>query len=128
MNKKALYTLEFNKIQERLVSLASSNGGKAILSKLKVETDINIINNNLEETNDALSRIYQKGCPDFSKVRSIKDSLMRLKMGSSLNARELLNISDILSLAKHIKDFYEYRDDSLQPRIDSLDPVTSLNN
>ena len=128
MNSKALYTLEFNKILDRLVECASSDGGKSILKKLKVETDINKINDNLDETNDALSRIYQKGAVDFSKVKDIRDSLIRLKVGSSLNARELLNISDILSVSAHIKNYYEYKEDSIQPRIDSLDPVTSLNN
>ena len=128
MNKKAIYTLEFNKIQEQLVDKASSEGAKAILRKLKIETDINLINEKLDETNDALSRIYQKGSLDFSKVKNIKDSLLRLKMGSSLNTRELLNISDILSLAKQIKDYYEYKEDTLQPSIDALEEATSLNN
>lgn len=128
MNKKAIYTLEFNKIQEQLVAKASSEGAKAILRKLKIETDINIINEKLDETNDALSRIFQKGSLDFSKVRDIRDSLLRLKMGSSLNTRELLNISDILTLSKQIKEYYEYKEDSLQPSIDALEEATSLNN
>ncbi|SEF52897.1 endonuclease MutS2 [Lachnospira multipara] len=128
MNKKAIYTLEFNKIQEQLVTKASSEGAKAILRKLKIETDINIINEKLDETNDALSRIFQKGSLDFSKVRDIRDSLLRLKMGSSLNTRELLNISDILTLSKQIKEYYEYKEDSLQPSIDALEEATSLNN
>jgi DNA mismatch repair protein MutS2 len=128
LNKKAIYTLEFNKIQEQLVAKASSEGAKAILRKLKIETDINIINEKLDETNDALSRIFQKGSLDFSKVRDIRDSLLRLKMGSSLNTRELLNISDILTLSKQIKEYYEYKEDSLQPSIDALEEATSLNN
>lgn len=128
MNNKSLSTLEYNKIISRLVSFACSDGAKQILHKLEPMTDIDKINTALDYTNDALTRVYQKGSVDFSRIKDIRGSLARLKVGSSLNALELLNISMLLECAAHIKGYYEQRADSIQPLIDMLDPVTLLNN
>lgn len=128
MNNKSLSTLEYNKIISRLVSFACSDGAKQILHKLEPMTDIDKINTALDYTNDALTRVYQKGSVDFSRIKDIMGSIARLKVGSSLNALELLNISMLLECAAHIKGYYEQRADSIQPLIDMLDPVTLLNN
>ena len=128
MNNKSLSTLEYNKIISRLVSFACSDGAKQILHKLEPMTDIDKINTGLDYTNDALTRVYQKGSVDFSRIKDIRGSIARLKVGSSLNALELLNISMLLECAAHIKGYYEQRADSIQPLIDMLDPVTLLNN
>lgn len=128
MNNKSLSTLEYNKIISRLVSFACSDGAKQILHKLEPMTDIDKINTTLDYTNDALTRVYQKGSVDFSRIKDIRGSIARLKVGSSLNALELLNISMLLECAAHIKGYYEQRADSIQPLIDMLDPVTLLNN
>lgn len=128
MNNKSLSTLEYNKIISRLVSFACSDGTKQILHKLEPMTDIDKINTALDYTNDALTRVYQKGSVDFSRIKDIRGSIARLKVGSSLNALELLNISMLLECAAHIKGYYEQRADSIQPLIDMLDPVTLLNN
>lgn len=128
MNNKSLSTLEYNKIISRLVSFACSDGAKQILHKLEPMTDIDKINTALDYTNDALTRVYQKGSVDFSRIKDIRGSIARLKVGSSLNALELLNISMLLECAAHIKGYYEQRADSIQPLIDMLDPVTLLNN
>ena len=128
MNNKSLSTLEYNKIISRLVSFACSDGAKQILHKLEPMTDIDKINTALDYTNDALTRVYQKGSVDFSRIKDIRGSIAILKVGSSLNALELLNISMLLECAAHIKGYYEQRADSIQPLIDMLDPVTLLNN
>lgn len=128
MNKKALATLEYNKIINTLVSMACSDGAKLTLKALMPMNNIDDINSALDETNDALTRVYQKGSVDFSRIKDVRASIARLKVGSSLNVLELLNISMLLECAAHIKGYYEYRADSIQPMIDSLDPVTLLNN
>ena len=128
MNNKSLSTLEYNKIISRLVSFACSDGAKQVLHKLEPMTDIDKINTALDYTNDALTRVYQKGSVDFSSIKDIRGSIARLKVGSSLNALELLNISMLLECAARIKGYYEQRADSIQPLIDMLDPVTLLNN
>ena len=127
MNKKSLSTSEFYKITDQLVSYACCDGAKKILRNLKPMTDITDINLRLDETNDALSRIFQKGTVDFSQTKDIRASVARLKVGSSLNISELLNISAILSCAKHVKDYYEHREDSISGMLENLATVDALN-
>lgn len=69
MNKKALATLEYNKIINTLVSMACSDGAKQTLKALMPMNNIDDINSALDETNDALTRVYQKGSVDFQELR-----------------------------------------------------------
>lgn len=127
MNTKAFTTLEFNKILNKLVGFACSEGAKTSAKKLLPMTDINEINSALDMTNDAVSRIYRKGAVSFEGIRDIRGSLARLKVGSALGVKELLNISSLLGCTAHVKNYYEQRTDSLSAFFDSLDPVTTLN-
>ena len=102
MNKKTLITLEYNKIISALVSMACSDGARQTLKALVPMNNIDDINAALDETNDALTRVYQKGSVDFSRIKDIRASLARLKVGSSLNTLELLNISMLLECAAHV--------------------------
>lgn len=128
MNYKSLTTLEYNKIIEKLVSFAASEPAKERLKKLVPMTDINDINHALAQTNDALRRIYAKGCVDFSGIKDIRASVKRLEVGSALSASELLNISSLLTCATHVKGYYEEMPDSISDMFNMLDGVTSLNN
>mgnify|MGYP005944276145 FL=1 len=128
MNYKSLTTLEYNKIIEKLVSFAASEPAKERLKKLVPMTDINDINHALAQTNDALRRIYAKGCVDFSGIKDIRASVKRLEVGSALSASELLNISSLLTCATHVKGYYEEMPDSISDMFTMLDGITSLNN
>lgn len=128
MNYKSLTTLEYNKIIEKLVSFAASEPAKERLKKLVPMTDINDINHALAQTNDALRRIYAKGCVDFSGIKDIRASVKRLEVGSALSASELLNINSLLTCATHVKGYYEEMPDSISDMFTMLDGITSLNN
>ena len=60
MNKKVLYTLEYNKITEQLAGYASSDWAKEHCLHLKPVTDQASIEQAQAETSAALSRIYRK--------------------------------------------------------------------
>lgn len=127
MNTKSLKTLEYNKIIDQLTGYASSEIAREQLRKLTPMTNISDINKALDETNDALSRIYAKGCVSFSGIKEIRGSLKRLEVGSSLSIVELLQISSVLSCAAHVKHYYEEVEDSLSDMLASLDEAASLN-
>ena len=127
MNPKSLSTLEYNKIIEKLVSFACSETAKDTARKLVPMTDINAINTALYETNDALSRIFAKGCVSFSGVRDIRGSIKRLEIGSTLSISELLAISSLLSCAAAVKSYYENTTDCLTGYFNSIEPLTQLN-
>lgn len=133
MNEKALFKLEYNKIIDKLVSLAGSGLGKELCAALQPSDDIIEIQSRQKETSDALSRIYRKGSLGFYGLHDIRGSLKRLEIGSTLGAGELLHISSVLDAALRIKaygvrDNEENAGDSLDEMFSSLEPLTPLNN
>lgn len=135
MNEKALKTLEYNKITEQLAALAASPMGKELCKSLLPMDSLAEIEAAQKETSDALSRLLQKGSLSFSGIKDIRPSLMRLNVGSSLNAAELLQISSLLNAALRVKAYgrndgaqEDEREDSLSERFRTLEPLTPLNN
>lgn len=133
MNNKVLKTLEYNKIIDLLESYASSDGGKKLCKTLTPMSNIEHINTNLRQTEEALMRIYRKGSISFSGVYDITGSLKRLEIGSILGMGELLNIAKLLSAANRIKKFSrkettEDPSDSLDELFDMIEPLTPLAN
>lgn len=119
MNEKALRILEYNKIIEKLTDCATSPMGKEMCKNLLPSTDLGEICQGQMETSDALSRIYAKGSLSFSGLRNIRDSLLRLKVGSSLSATELMHIASLLETALRAKSYGRRETDDMST--DSLD-------
>ena len=111
MNKKTLKILEFEKIINSLVDMASSEPAKKLCSKLKPSTDIAEIQKNHSHTTAALDRIRLKGNLSLSEVKDIKDSLKRLEIGSSLSQVELMKILSILNAAAKAVSYGLHDDD-----------------
>jgi len=130
MNNKALKTLEYNKIIERLEGCADSLLGKKLCKDLLPLTNINEIKENQTQTTDALSRIYKHGSPSFSGTKNITPSLLRLQKGSTLSLEELLNISLLLDASTRIKTYLRQDEevhDSLTDYYEAIEPLTPLN-
>lgn len=119
MNEKALRILEYNKIIEKLADFATSPMGKEMCKNLLPSTDLGEICQEQMETSDALSRIYAKGSLSFSGLRNIRDSLLRLKVGSSLSVTELMHIASLLETALRAKSYGRRETDDMST--DSLD-------
>ncbi len=129
MNTKALHTLEYDKIIQKLEEYASSQLGKQLCRNLKPSTDINEINDALTQTNDALSRVLSHGGISYSGISDVRPSVKRLAIGSSLGIVELLRISALLDVASKAKTFagHKEEEDSLTALFASLEPVHPLN-
>lgn len=136
MNEKALRTLEYNKIIDKLSALAGTSFGRELCRNLLPTADISTINRLQRETSDALSRNLRRGSVSFSGIHDIRPSLMRLKVGSALSATELLHISSDLDATLRLKayggytgkDSEEQTEDSLTEYFSNLEPLTPLNN
>lgn len=131
MNKKALVTLEYNKIILRLEDFAASSPGKEKCRALLPSSDIETVRKTQQETADALLRIIKKGSLSFAGIKNIGPSLKRLAIGSSLGMGELLSIASLLEAAARVKAFSsklseEDPVDSLDERFALLDPIPSL--
>ncbi|PKM93189.1 MAG: endonuclease MutS2 [Firmicutes bacterium HGW-Firmicutes-1] len=102
MNKKILKTLEFDKILQLLTTYAISSIGKEVASQLTPYTDINIINEKLEETADATNLIIRQGSLPLGGIKNIQKCLKRLEIGGNLSIHELLDISELLRVTKKV--------------------------
>lgn len=132
MNERALKTLEYFKITERLADLAGSRMGKEKCLALRPYTDLETITELQCETADALSRVYKKGSLSFSGIHDIRASIKRLEVSSCLGAGELLHISAVLTATLHVKNYGKTGDeeisDSLSERFELLEPLSVVNN
>lgn len=131
MNEKALRTLEYYKIIDRLVSYAGSSIGKEICQSLKPSTDLYEIRQNQKETSDALTRIIAKGSVSFSGIADIRGTLKRLEIGSALSITELLSICKLLEACARIKaysrrDTEDEKRDSLDDMFEAIMPLTPV--
>lgn len=99
MNNKALRTLEYNKITDRLASHASSEPGIKLCRELQPMTDIDGINSALKQTTDAVSRIFRHGSISFAGLKDIRPLTKSLEVGSTLGISELLDICSLLKVA-----------------------------
>lgn len=131
MNQKALTSLEYPKIIEKLTEKASSPMGKELCRGLTPSTDIEEIRLMQAQTKDALTRLFQKGSVSFGSVKDVRGSLKRLEIGSSLGIVEILSICGLLENTSRVKA-YSRKDksdapaDSLDAMFDGLSPLTPL--
>ena len=131
MNPKALKTLEYNKIIDKLTEFAGSALAKEMCRNLQPSTNLYEIQALQKETSDALSRIYQKGAVSFRGVRDIRGSIKRLEIGAIIGINELLSICSLLEVCSKVKAYSRNdRDpdfeDSLEAMFQALQPLTPV--
>lgn len=129
MNKKALQTLEYNKILDVLQSFACSSLAKDRCAHLKPSSDLDKINQLLEQTSSALSRILAHGSISFQGICDLRPCVKRLEVGSVLSISELLAVSSTLSCAARA---LAYNGDTTNPDcitelFESLNPLGAVN-
>lgn len=131
MNQKALKTLEFYKIIERLTAHASSPAGKNLCRELEPSDDLSIIETMQQQTAAALSRLFKKGNISFGNAKDIRASLKRVEVGSTLGIAELLTIAALLENCARVKSYGRHDreddpDDCLDIYFQSLEPLTPI--
>lgn len=97
--------MEFNKIIDKLVSLATSSLGKELAEKLVPDTDLNRVERAQKETSDAVAFIARRGTPPMGGIHDIRDSLKRVEIGAILNPGELLKTADVLRAVRNLKSY-----------------------
>lgn len=132
MNNKALKTLEYTKIIEMLAAHASSPLGKIRCEDLLPSCSLGEIEYKQEQTQDALSRLFQKGNINFGSAKDIRGSLKRLEIGSTLGITELLQICALLDNTSRVKSYGRREKetaqrDSLDDLFGALEPLPLLN-
>ncbi|MBC7958356.1 MAG: endonuclease MutS2 [Vallitaleaceae bacterium] len=131
MNKKILRTLEFNKIIELLKNCAVSSIAKDRIDELVPYTDLETIQEKLEETKDATNLMVRYGALSLGGMKDIRGSLMRLSIGGNLSIVELLQISEVLRVTKKVISYHnqcsEYMETThIKHLFIRLDPLNHL--
>lgn len=105
MNEKALHTLEYDKIIEKLIECAGSAAGKKACKALLPLSDRDEIEKLQEETAAALSRLERKSGLSFSGIPELGDILGRIAVKATLGMGELRRVSSLLTVTARVREY-----------------------
>ena len=116
--EKSLLKLELDQVLEQLARCAGSEGGKEACRKLRPVSDLEDVQQMLDETTAASNLCTRKGNPVFADVTDMSASLERADRGGCLQPMELLRIAGILRCARTIQGYIA--EDEEKTVLDSL--------
>ena len=103
--QKSQRKLELHLVLEKLSACAGSAEGKQACLSLTPSSDLEEVQNLLEQTTAASNLSTKKGYPGFSDVRDVSASLDRAERGGTLQPVELLRIAAVLRCARNVKGY-----------------------
>ena len=103
--EKSIIKLELDQVLQQLADCAGSDEGKAVCRTLRPVSDLEEVQQLLNETTAAADMCTKKGNPGFSEVYDVGASLERADRGGSLQCKELLRIAGVLRCARNIKGY-----------------------
>lgn len=105
MNEKALHTLEYDKIIQKLVGFAVSPMAKERAAALRPSSAMSDIIIWQQETTEATTMILKKGTPSFGGFREIRPQLKRASMAGVLSIAELMAIGEFAYVCRKVKNY-----------------------
>ncbi|RKD32539.1 endonuclease MutS2 [Thermohalobacter berrensis] len=124
MNDKTLNVLEFGKIINMLVQKAESSLGKDLATNLRPISNINKVQVEQQETDEAVKLIIRRGRPPLGGIHDISFELKKAAIGSALSPGELLKVADTLRAARNLRNFMkkdkDKNEDESYPNIKGL--------
>lgn len=103
--EKSRLKLELDRVLHMLADCAGSIDGKAACLALKPSSDLEHVQQWLDETTAASALSTQKGYPGFANVKDVTASLDRAERGGTLQPKELLDIAGVLRCARNVKGY-----------------------
>ena len=131
---KALSTLEYYKILEMLAECAVTEGARSMALNLRPDFEPERIKKRLAQTSDAKKLATVKGRPPFGNAKDVGGALERAEKSAVLSTRELLDIAEVLYVARRLIDYYytdkrgELESTTLDEIFDRLEPNRALEN
>ncbi len=102
---KSLCTLEYDKIIEKLASLATTEGARSRALSLTPSDDYDTVTMRQKKTEDAKRLVNAKGYPPFSAEESVVSAADRAYKGAVLSPKELLDIAAMLRCSRLVLDY-----------------------
>lgn len=106
MNQIYLKKLEYDKILEKLSTYCHTYVGKELANTLLPSCDKQEVELILLETNEAVSLIERNSTPPISEMDNIGIYLKLLESSSSISAKALLSVSNILEMANELIEYF----------------------
>lgn len=103
--RKAIQTLEFNKIRDMLARVAPTEGARQLAEALMPSVSASQIRIWLAEVDAAKAMQTVKSMPPFGGISDVRESLDRADKGAVLSARELLDVGSVLAAARNVKEY-----------------------
>ncbi|WP_244833634.1 endonuclease MutS2 [Clostridium sp. BJN0001] len=131
MNKRSMRVLEFNKIKEKVKKYARTKTSRKLIDELTPYDNVYEINKKLDECNEALYVLIEKGAPPLEGLFDIKDGLQKAKKDASLIPEQLLKIGSMLRVSRNMKEFFKREESekqykNLEDIIYILEPLKQL--
>ena len=113
MFKRAIKTLEYNKIISKLEEYAATAMGKELVRGLRPITDLAKIREAQQITSEAVQLLLDSGRVPLGGIFDIRDSLKKASIGGTLGVQELLEIGSTLRGSRLMREFLTETDTSL---------------
>ena len=131
LSGRSLVTLELDKVLRQLVSHAKSVYGRELCEQILPCTNIAMVEQLQQETDDAVTYLQREGQLPLSGFSEIRDSIALLRANGTLSMKSLLGIACFLRAVDRLKkvlpsDKNDFISNSLFARIRSLMQVSSL--
>lgn len=125
ISKKALQTLEYDKILRMLADACATEGARRLALELAPSCSLSEIHQLLAQTDDAKRFCTIKGQPSFGNIRDITDAVRRAQKGAVLSPAELLQILNVLQVVRGLQSYGKEENGaagSLQALFERLQP------
>ena len=106
MYKKFLEKLEYNLIKEKLASFCKTFDGKNKAIQLEPDSDQELVQKNLDETNALIELSSRLGNLPISSLDNLAETLKRVESQSPLTIIGLLQMLEVLKNSHELSDFY----------------------
>jgi DNA mismatch repair protein MutS2 len=107
MNERVLRVLEYDKIREKVVGLASCSLGKARARELYPSSDLHEVRTWQEMTAEGVTVYRLRGLIPLGGLHDIRGAVRRAGLGGVLNAKELLDAADTIMSGRRLKKFLQ---------------------
>ena len=105
--RKAIKTLEFDKITALLADCAATEGAKLMAKQLLPESDIVRVQRRQNETAAEKYLMSKKMAPSFGAIKDVSASIERAAKKAILTPGELLDIASVLRTSRTLRDYIE---------------------
>jgi len=112
MDDKALKTLEYNKIIDRLAEKAISPMGKELASEVLPFDNLDEVKKAQRETSEAVNIILKKGSLPLGGLKDVRAAVKRADVGGMLGTSELFEVGEFLYVCRKVSNYAKSQNQS----------------